>query len=114
MSKKYVSENRKNGIVLRDIEECDSPIAIIKECKRINDYKDVIGIQTKKSFEEFFIELGEKAVKDSGIAGLPMDDDFLSLVAKILLDAEIPNEYYIETRLNFKDHKVYIIKTEDR
>lgn len=114
MSKKYVSKNRKNGIVLRDIEECDNPIAVIKECKRSNDYKDVIGIETKKSFEEFFIELGKKAVKDTGITGLPTDDDFLSLVAKVILDNEIPNEYYIEARRNFKDHKVYIIKTEDR
>ena len=114
MSKKYMSENRKNGIVLRDIEECDNPIAIIKECKRNNDYKDVIGIQTKKSFEEFFIELGKKVTKVSGITDLPTDDDFLSLVAKVILDNEIPNEYYIETRRNFNDHKVYIIKTEDR
>jgi hypothetical protein len=114
MSKKYVSENRKNGIVLRDIEECDNPIAIIKECKRVNDYKDVIGIQTKKSFEEFFIELGKKVAKSTEITDLPMDDDFLSLVAKVVLDNEIPNEYFIETRISFNDHKVYIIKTEDR
>lgn len=114
MSKKYVLENRKNGIVLRDIEECDSPMAVIKECKRINDYKDVIGIQTKKSFEEFFIELGKKAVKDTGITGLPTDDDFFSLVGKVILDNEIPNEYFIETRVSFNDHKVHIIKMEDR
>lgn len=114
MSKKYVSKNRKNGIVLKNIEESDNPIGVIKECKRINDYKDVIGIETKKSFEGFFIELGKKVTRCSGITDLPTDDDFLSLVAKVVLDNEIPNEYYIETRRNFKDHKVYIIKTEDR
>ena len=103
-----------NGIVVKDIEECDNPIATIKECKRSNNYKDVIGIQTKKSFEGFFIELGKKAVKNTGITDLPTDDDFLSLVAKVILDNEIPNEYYIEARRNFKDHKVYVIKTEDR
>ena len=103
-----------NGIVVKDIEECDNPIATIKECKRINDYKDVIGIQTKKSFEEFFIELGKKVTKDSEITDLPTDDDFLSLVAKIILDNEIPNEYFIETRVSFNDHKMHIIKTEDR
>jgi hypothetical protein len=114
MNKKYVSKKCKNGIVLRNIEESDNPIATSKECKRINDYKDVIGIQTKKSFEDFFIELGKKVTRCSGITDLPTDDDFLSLVAKVVLDNEIPNEYYIETRRNFKDHKVYIIKTEDR
>lgn len=114
MSKKYVSKKCKNGIVLRNIEESDNPIATIKECKRINDYKDVIGIQTKKSFENFFIELGKKVARCSEITDLPTDDDFLSLVAKVVLDNEIPNEYFIETRISFNDHKVYIIKTEDR
>ena len=110
----HIARVHDKGIVVKDIEESDNPINLIKVCKKSNGGKDILGIQTKKSFEEFFIELGKKAVKDIGITGLPTDDDFLSLVAKVIVDNEIPNEYFIETRVSFNDHKVHIIKMEGR
>lgn len=102
-----------NGIVLQGVEYSTHPLELIRRCKEHTN-KDIVGLRTELAFEDFFVEIGKAVYGEYGEtrhdAFNREDVDFLSLLGKVSLDFEVTNDYYIDTKYNTDERKMYLIK----
>ena len=107
---KAIVSEFENGIVLQGVEYSTHPLELIRRCKEHTN-KDVVGFKTELAFEDFFVEIGKAVYGETRHDAFNHKDvDFLSLLGKVSLDFEVTNDYYIDTKYNTDERKIYLIK----